>query len=318
MNEINHSKPANEFVRWGELNEILFNIKKNDQSLAGDSDGDGDFIPENVYPVADGEGGFLAGNIVKIPSSNSSLTENIGMGEGALQYLYEHPSTENITANIALGPMSLQDLTTGTYNTAIGEKTFQSLTEGISNTAVGVQAGQAITTGSQNVFIGCDTGGIDTGQVAGVSKTVAIGVNAYSYKNNQIVIGNKTEVKEIVTAGAHIEKHSVTAKNVTATLTAAECLAGVITSTSVAAVFLTLPSGIDLSAQVSEIGTTFELIIDNSAGANSVTITPSATVTAITSPFTVTNPMIVTTAQKVGCFKFYFTSETAAIVARIW
>ena len=65
-------------------------------------------------------------------------------------------------------------------------------------------------------------------------------------------------------------------------------------------------------------GTTFELIIDNSAGANSVTITPSATIAAITSPFTVTNPMIVTTAQKVGCFKFYFTSATSAIVSRIW
>lgn len=302
-------------VYASQLNEVTEVINK----IVGlDADGDGDFIPENVYPVADGAGGWLAGDIFKIPSSNSSLTENIGMGEGALQYLYEHPSTANITANIALGPLALQDLTTGTYNTAIGEKSLNSLTEGISNTSVGVQAGEAITTGSQNVFIGCYSGGADTSQVAGVSKTVAIGSNSYTYKSNQIVIGNTTDVKEIVTAGVHIEKHSVTAKNTTATLTAAECLAGVITSTSVAAVSLTLPSGADLSAQVSGIGTTFELIIDNSAGANSVTIVPSATVAAIASPFTITNPMIVTTAQKVGCFKFYFTSATSAIVSRIW
>ena len=124
----------------------------------------------------------------------------------------------------------------------------------------------------------------------------------------------------MITRGVHINTHSVTEKNATATLTAAECLSGVITSTSAAAVALTLPSAADLIAVLNGggQGTTFELIIDNSSGANSVTITPSATIAAITSPFTVTNPMIVTTAQKVGCFKFYFISSTAAVITRVW
>ena len=157
-----------------------------------------------------------------------------------------------------------------------------------------------------------------TGQVD-VNGSIAIGGQAYTTKNLQSVFG-EINVIEFISRGVHINTRKTTAKDATATLTAAECLAGVITSTSAAAVALTLPSAADLIAVLNGggQGTTFELIIDNSAGANSVTITPSATIAAITSPFTVTNPMIVTTAQKVGCFKFYFTSATSAIVSRVW
>ena len=47
-------------VYASQLNEVTEVINK---SLGLDGDGDGDFIPANVYPVADGNGGLLAGEI---------------------------------------------------------------------------------------------------------------------------------------------------------------------------------------------------------------------------------------------------------------
>ena len=98
MNEINHSKPANEFVRWGELNEILFNIKKNDQSLAGDSDGDGDFIPENVYPIADGNGGFTESAL-----KGDGQTKGILFGEARIASKGFHISPDSTYENVGIG-----------------------------------------------------------------------------------------------------------------------------------------------------------------------------------------------------------------------
>lgn len=63
------------------------------------------------------------------------------------------------------------------------------------------------------------------------------------------------------------------AVNATATLTAAQVLSGYITSTSAAAVTMTLPTGTLLGTAMGAVqGTEFELIIDNTAGANTVTI----------------------------------------------
>lgn len=64
-----------------------------------------------------------------------------------------------------------------------------------------------------------------------------------------------------------------TAQNVTATLTAAQVKAGYITSTSAAAVTLTLPTGTLLGAALGAAqGTIFDLYIDNTAGSNTVTM----------------------------------------------
>ena len=61
--------------------------------------------------------------------------------------------------------------------------------------------------------------------------------------------------------------------NTTATATAAEVATGYITSTSAAAVAITLPTGTLLGAALGATrGTVFDLYIDNTAGANTVTI----------------------------------------------
>ncbi len=68
-------------------------------------------------------------------------------------------------------------------------------------------------------------------------------------------------------------RHVPTAQNTTATLTAAQVKTGYVTSTSAAAVTLTLPTGTLLGAALSAVqGTIHELYIDNTAGANTVTV----------------------------------------------
>lgn len=70
------------------------------------------------------------------------------------------------------------------------------------------------------------------------------------------------------------QNHPVTAAiNATATATAAQVVTGYITSTSAAATTITLPTGTALGAALGATrGTVLELYIDNTAGANTVTI----------------------------------------------
>jgi hypothetical protein len=77
----------------------------------------------------------------------------------------------------------------------------------------------------------------------------------------------------IDTTRALVEKRTTAAINATATATAAEVATGYITSTSAAATQITLPTGTLLGAALgASQGTTHELYIDNTAGANTVTI----------------------------------------------
>jgi hypothetical protein len=75
-------------------------------------------------------------------------------------------------------------------------------------------------------------------------------------------------------AGSGTITHATTAAiNATATATAAQVATGYITSTSAAATTITLPTGTALGAALGAAqGTVFDLYIDNTAGANAVTI----------------------------------------------
>lgn len=84
--------------------------------------------------------------------------------------------------------------------------------------------------------------------------------------------GNLT-VTGIVTEGNSVTKYVPSAINSTATATAAQVASGYITSTSGAATTITLPTGTLLGAQLGATqGTTTLLYVDNTAGANTVTI----------------------------------------------
>jgi hypothetical protein len=73
--------------------------------------------------------------------------------------------------------------------------------------------------------------------------------------------------------GFIIDHVSAQAINATATATAAQVVAGYITSTSALATTITLPTGTLLGAAVNATqGTVLDLFVDNTAGANTVTI----------------------------------------------
>lgn len=80
----------------------------------------------------------------------------------------------------------------------------------------------------------------------------------------------------VVSQNGFIQGHqptSANAINVTGTATAAQVADGYITSTSVAPVTITLPTGTDLgNALGATRGTVLDLFIDNTAGASTVTV----------------------------------------------
>jgi len=74
-------------------------------------------------------------------------------------------------------------------------------------------------------------------------------------------------------AGTGSITHTPTAINATATATAAQVATGYITSTSAAATAITLPTGTLLGAALGAAkGTVFDLYIDNTGGASTVTM----------------------------------------------
>jgi sulfur carrier protein ThiS len=80
----------------------------------------------------------------------------------------------------------------------------------------------------------------------------------------------------VVSQNGFLDGHQVTtanAINATATATAAQVATGYITSTSAAATAITLPTGTALGNYLgASQGTVFDLIIDNTAGASTVTV----------------------------------------------
>ena len=76
-----------------------------------------------------------------------------------------------------------------------------------------------------------------------------------------------------VAGSGSITHASTAAINATATATAAEVATGYISSTSAAATTITLPTGTLLGAELGAVqGTVFDLYIDNTAGASTVTV----------------------------------------------
>ena len=105
--------------------------------------------------------------------------------------------------------------------------------------------------------------------------------------------------------------------NSTTTATAAQMAAGVITSTSASATAITTPTATALATQlgITAAGATYDFIIDNSAGSSTVTLTLDASIVVL-AVVTGGNTLTVA-ATKIGMFRIYFTSSTAAFIARI-
>jgi hypothetical protein len=107
------------------------------------------------------------------------------------------------------------------------------------------------------------------------------------------------------------------ALNSTGAITSAMIAGRNITTTSAAATTGTLPSAALLFvAANASVGSSFELTIDNHAGANTFTLALGSG-TSAESALTGGTTLTVTTAEKVGVFRIYFPTTTTAIVSRI-
>lgn len=122
---------------------------------------------------------------------------------------------------------------------------------------------------------------------------------------------------------APIFRASPVAINATATATNIQVASGFITSTSAAATTITLPTGTLLGNQLGAVqGTVFDLFIDNTAGASTVTIavavngilSAAAAAGAGAGAGLLTVPAGVT---GLACFRLIFSSATAYTLTRI-
>lgn len=125
---------------------------------------------------------------------------------------------------------------------------------------------------------------------------------------------------DITTAniGLEVIKPTSVAINATATATAAQIVSGYITSTSAAATSITTPTATAIGTLIGATrGTQFDLVIDNSAGANTVTLVLDASIAVVTPAITGGATLTVSTANSIGTFRIIFTSTTAAKIFRI-
>lgn len=109
--------------------------------------------------------------------------------------------------------------------------------------------------------------------------------------------------------------------NATATATAAQVAGGYITSTSAAAVTITLPTGTLLGKAIgAKQGTVVDLFIDNTAGANTVTIAVATngilSDAATTTAASFGQLTVASGATGLACFTLMFSSATAYAFTR--
>lgn len=106
--------------------------------------------------------------------------------------------------------------------------------------------------------------------------------------------------------------------NVTATATTDQILNGYITSTSAAAVSITLPTAAALATALgAKEGSSYEFTIDNSAGANTVTVIVGTGITVNTPAITGGATLTVSVANAVGIFKLVYITDTTAKILRV-
>ena len=123
-------------------------------------------------------------------------------------------------------------------------------------------------------------------------------------------------------AGSGSITHATTsAINATATATAAEVATGYITSTSASPTTITLPTGTLLGAALGAArGTVFDLYIDNTAGASTVTIAVATngvlSTAAVDTSGSFGDLTVASGATGIGRFTIMFSSATAYVFTR--
>lgn len=172
--------------------------------------------------------------------------------------------------------------------------------------------------------------------VNNLTNATSIGANALVGQSNSIVLGDTTQslsvgigtafpqyeldVRGQVASQLFITKAVPVAINATATATAAQVASGYISSTSASATTITLPTATLLATQVNaKQGTSFDFVIDNTAGASTITVALGTGITQLTVvPASGTGGLTVASgAAGLGIFRIVFTSATTAVITRL-
>ena len=162
--------------------------------------------------------------------------------------------------------------------------------------------------GFQNISVDATTGAVTTTATFGAATSVTT-LAATTTTTTNLVFTN--------------QNHPTTAAiNATATATAAQVATGYITSTSAAATTITLPTGTLLGTQLgATAGTVLDLYIDNTAGANTVTIAVATNgiLSALAAAVSASAGLLTVPSGVTGlaCFRIMFSSATAYAFTRI-
>jgi hypothetical protein len=149
-------------------------------------------------------------NGININKGSNNAVANIAIGLNTLDNTIGNQNTaigyQAATKDSILGPYPTSFNTVvgyqaygdgeGNNNTAIGWRSLFS-SEANNNSALGYSSGLLLTTGFQNTFIGAFAGGL-TGQKVDANNSIAIGYNAITTKNNQVVLGNDQIIETLL------------------------------------------------------------------------------------------------------------------------
>jgi hypothetical protein len=102
--------------------------------------------------------------------------------------------------NVIIGHLAGQNIAGADGNVGIGLLALTNLTTGADNVAIGGNAGQKATTAISSTFIGHNCG-TNASQKVDAFTSTAIGYNAYTTKDNQVVIGGSNVEETLFPAG---------------------------------------------------------------------------------------------------------------------
>lgn len=120
-------------------------------------------------------------------------------------------------------------------------------------------------------------------------------------------------------AGVLFKRGTAVAINSSATIASGDMTVGYITSTSAAPTTITLRTATQLATELgATAGSSYRFIIDNSAGASTVTLAVATGVVVGTTALTGGDSLTLSTAQAVGVWELIFKSTTTAQLRRVF
>jgi hypothetical protein len=262
--------------------------------------GDGTVSDLAIKFGTDGNNGFygVSDTILGIAIEGALVAEVISTGL-ATDAIAELTGAAGVTVDGVLlkdSAISLANGTVGALALQLGADKDNGI-YGISDTQLGVAV-------EGTLVAGANTLGLFTSNVAEQIVGVGVTVDGATARDGYI-----------------INKPTPTAVNTSAAITAAQLLAGVITSTSAAPVTVTLPTVASIVAVLGNArGSSFDFVIDNTLGASTVTVALDASITQLVNVPNGGAGLLTVAASAtlgVGIFRMYFYSATAAVISRI-